>query len=46
MSVSDQSLHLYSHYAVRTANGDVPWWTTVDGKYGVNILGTVTITKQ
>ena len=25
-------------YAVRCANGDVDWWVSKDGKYGVNVL--------
>lgn len=40
---ADESIQLDSRYAVRTANRDTPWWTTADGKYGVNILGTVII---
>lgn len=30
-----------ARYAIRCANGDVEWWVSEDGKYGVNILGTV-----
>jgi len=41
---ADESIQLYSRYAVHVANRDVPWWTTADGKYGVNILGTVKVT--
>ena len=40
---ADESIRQDSRYAVRAANRDVPWWTTADGKYGVNILGTVKI---
>jgi Domain of unknown function (DUF4874)/Domain of unknown function (DUF4832) len=43
---ADESIKLDSRYAVRVANRDAPWWTTAEGKFGVNILGTVTITKQ
>ena len=43
---ADESIQMDSHYAVRVANNDSPWWTTADGKYGVTILGAVTITKQ
>lgn len=25
-------------FAIRCANGDVPWWTSADGRYGVNLL--------
>lgn len=28
-----------ARYAVRVANGDVPWWTADSGSYGVNIVG-------
>ena len=37
---------LLSHnprYAVRCANGDVDWWVSKDGKYGVNVLTTIQI---
>ena len=43
---TDESIQLDSRYAVRTANDDVPWWTTADGKYGVNILGTIKISAE
>ncbi len=43
MPDADESIASDSRYAVRVANRDAPWWTTADGKYGVNILGTVTI---
>jgi len=46
MPDADERIQLDSHYAVRTANEDVPWWTTADGKFGVNILGTISITKE
>ena len=38
---ADESIQLDSRYAVRVANSDSPWWTTAEGKYGINILGTV-----
>ena len=41
-----ERIRMDSRYAVRTANRDVPWWTTADGRYGVNILGTVTIVRR
>lgn len=28
-------------YAVRAANGDVPWWTDTQGRFGINILGAI-----
>ncbi|NOX66931.1 MAG: DUF4832 domain-containing protein, partial [Chlorobi bacterium] len=45
MPDADESIRLDSRYAVRTANRDTPWWTTADGKYGVNILGTIKVCK-
>ena len=30
-------------YAIRCANGNTTWWTSADGKYGVNILTTVEV---
>lgn len=30
-------------YAIRCANGNTTWWTSDDGKYGVNILTTVEV---
>jgi hypothetical protein len=30
-------------YAVRVANGDVPWWTDYQGRYGVNVLGILEV---
>ena len=32
-------------YAVRVANRDVPWWTDAKGRYGVNILGNLEVTR-
>jgi len=46
MPDADESIQLDSRYAVRVANNDSPWWTTADGKFGVNILGAVKITKE
>ncbi|NOX67146.1 MAG: DUF4832 domain-containing protein [Chlorobi bacterium] len=46
MPDADESIRLDSRYAVRTANRDTPWWTTADGKYGVNILGTVKVSAK
>ena len=36
---SEQLMH-NPRYAIRCANGDVEWFTTRDGKYGVNVLTT------
>lgn len=38
--IPDGSKHLQyaARFAVRCANGDVPWWTSPDQRYGINIL--------
>jgi len=38
------TIRLDPRYAVRFANGDVPWWTDADGRYGVNLLGELKVT--
>jgi len=45
--ISDQntSLQYNYRYAIRCANGNVPWWISRDGKYGINILTSLTISK-
>ncbi|NOR76054.1 MAG: hypothetical protein GQ525_12980, partial [Draconibacterium sp.] len=43
---AEESIQKDSRYAVRVANRDTPWWTMADGKYGVNILGSVKIIDQ
>jgi len=35
-----------ARFSVRVANRDVPWWTTADGKDGVNILGRARIVER
>lgn len=40
-----ESLRMDPRYAVRAANGDVPWWTDSLGKYGVNLLGPIEINR-
>ena len=40
-----ESLRTDARYAIRVANRDAPWWETADGRYGVNILGTLKITE-
>ncbi|MFO7975328.1 MAG: DUF4832 domain-containing protein, partial [Candidatus Hydrogenedentota bacterium] len=39
------SLRMDPRYAVRAANGDVPWWTDEKRRYGVNILGSIKVSK-
>ncbi len=46
MPDADESIQQDSRYAVRVANNDSPWWTTANGKYGVNILGTVRLSDK
>lgn len=43
MPDADKSIANDARYAVRVANRDAPWWTTADGKFGVNILRTVNV---
>ena len=31
-----------ARFAIRLANGDVPWWTA-GGRYSVNVIATVTV---
>jgi len=40
---ASENLARDSRFSIRVANGDVPWWTTCDGRYGVNILGNIRI---
>ena len=40
-------LKYQSRFAIRCANGDMPWWVSCDGHYGVNILTSLTpVAKQ
>jgi len=39
---SDQ-LKLNLAYAIRCANGDINWYKSTDGKYGINILTTIDV---
>lgn len=36
-----ESLRFRPEYAVRVANGDVPFWISDDGRYGINLLGAL-----
>jgi len=38
-------LRLDPRYAARVANRDVAWWSDADGKYGINLLGTLEIAE-
>lgn len=40
------AIRLDPQFAVRLANRDTPWWTSLDGKYGVNILHTIQVTEK
>ncbi len=33
-------------FAVRLANRDTPWWTSIDGQYGANILHTIQVAEE
>jgi len=37
------SLRHDPRYAIRAANRDVPWWTEVRGRYGINVLGVIEV---
>ena len=39
---SRQLQHL-SRFAIRCANGDIPWWISPDRRYGINILTTLQV---
>jgi hypothetical protein len=45
MPDASPSLHLDPRYAVRVANRDVAWWTDAEGRYGINVLGTLQIAE-
>ena len=34
-----------AEYAIHLANGDVPWWKDAANKFGINVIGQVTIVK-
>lgn len=36
-------IHLDPRYAIRLANRDTAWWTDLEGRYGVNALGTLRV---
>ena len=38
-------LHYNYRYDIRCANGNTGWWISRDGKYGINILTSLTISK-
>ena len=38
-----KSLQDDERYAIRFANGAVPWWTGPGNHYGVNIIGDITV---
>lgn len=45
MPDAHRNLRTDARYAVRIANRDTPWWTDVDGSYGVNILGIIQVAR-
>ena len=40
------AIRLDPNFGVRVANRDADWWTTPDGRYGVNMLHTIRVAKQ
>jgi len=40
-----EAIRMDPRYAVRVANGGIPWWTDASGGYGANILGPIRVTK-
>ena len=38
-----EKIRLDPRYAVRLANRDTAWWTDLQGRYGVNVLGTLRV---
>jgi hypothetical protein len=40
---ASEGLRLRPEYAVRVANANVPFWTSDEGLYGINLLGTVQV---
>jgi len=45
MPDADNSIRKDPRYAVRAANGNVPWWRDAAGQYGVNVLGSIRLTE-
>jgi len=39
------ALHYDYRYDIRCANGNTGWWISRDGKYGINVLTSLTISK-
>ena len=40
------AIRLDPQFAVRLANRDTSWWTSVDGQYGANILHTIRVAEK
>lgn len=45
MPDASSSLRLDPRYAVRGANRDAVWWTDAEGRFGINVLGTLQIAE-
>ena len=39
------AIRLSPLFAIRLANRDTRWWTSVDGQYGVNVLYTIQVVE-
>jgi hypothetical protein len=40
------AIRLDPQFAVRLANRDTPWWISMDGRYGVNLLHTIRVAEK
>jgi len=45
MADANMGIHYDYRYDIRCANGNMGWWVTRDGHYGINILTSLTISK-
>ncbi|MBX7256396.1 MAG: DUF4832 domain-containing protein [Candidatus Hydrogenedentes bacterium] len=45
MPDASEAIRTNPNYAVRVANGNVPWWRDSKGHYGANVLGAVHVVK-
>ena len=45
MADANTGMHYDYRYDIRCANGNMGWWITRDGRYGINILTSLTISK-
>jgi len=43
---ASQRLRTRSDYAIRVANGDVPFWISPRGDYGINLIGAIEVVRR